>query len=340
MAIANYASQNFPNASVNPQYYLLKKVLESADTYEVLDTLFEKYTMPTNANGFIGMRRYLTPAVDATPTPEGTNKEARSPIYEDFSTQMLRYAERYQVSAQVMALTPFDVIDANERQLKKLITLTRERVRWNAAQTIANKAYNSPSISSIPTVNGPLTASRIQVITRSLLSAKANYFDGIQAGSAKEGTAPTQASYAMVCHTDLIPDIDALPGFQQVAYSPTGKPKHLTHYGNYKNVCIYTSQEAPILTGQGAATTTLIASGGNANVYPVLIFGERSFGSVDLKGAGKGGYGNASTYVLDKADKYDPTNAWADLVATWWDAALPTTNDWAWILYVGATANP
>jgi N4-gp56 family major capsid protein len=340
MAITNYASQNFPNGSVNPQYYLLKKVLESADTYEVLDKFFDQYTMPMNSNAFIGMRRYLTLAVDATPTPEGTNKEARSPQYEDFSTQMLRYTERYQFSRQNLDLTPFDMIDANEPQLKKLVTLTRERVRWNAAQTIANKAYNSPSISSIPTVNGPVTASRLQVITRSMLAAKANYFDGIEAGSQKEGTSPTQACFNAICHTDLQPDLDALPGFQQVAYSPTGRPKHITHYGNYKNICFYTSQEAPILTGQGAATTTLLASGGNANVYPILIMGKKSMGAVSLKGAGKGGYGNANTYILDKADKYDPSNAWADLVATWYDAALPTTNDWAWILYVGATANP
>lgn len=340
MSIATYGSQNFPNASVNPQYYLQKKVLDSAPTFEVLNTMFDEYTMPMNANGYIGLRRYLTPAVDATPLPEGTNKEARSPIYEDFSVPMLRYGERYQVSAQVMALTPFDVIDSCETELAKLVTLTRERVRWNAAQTLPNKAYNSPSISSIPTVNGPVTASRLQVITRSMLAAKAQYFDGIQSGSQKEGTSPTQACFNAVVHTDVIPDLDALPGFQQVAYSPTGKPRHLTHYGNYKNICFYTSQEAPILAGQGAATTTLIATSGNANVYPILIMGKKALGSVKLAGSGKSGFGNLKTEILDKADKYDPMNAWADIVATWWDAALPTTNDWAWILYVGATANP
>lgn len=340
MAIATYQSQNFPNASANPQFYLRKKVLDSAKTFEVLDIMYDKYTMPKNANGFFGCRRYLTPAANATPTPEGSNKEARSPIYEDFSVPLLRYSERFQVSRQTDDLTPFDVVDSCHTELGKLVTLDRELVRWNAGVTLPNKIYNSPSVGSIPAVNGPVTASRLQVITRSMNSAKASYFGDIQPGSTKEGTSPTQACYYAVSHTDTKADWDALPGFQQVAYSPTGKPKHMCHYGNYKDVCVFLSPDALFYPGGGAATTTLIATGGLANVYPILILGEKSMGSVSLEGAGKAGFGNLSTVMLDKPDKYDPSNAWTDIVATWYDAALPTTNDWGWVLYVGATLNP
>jgi N4-gp56 family major capsid protein len=237
-------------------------------------------------------------------------------------------------------LTPFDVADSCHTELGKLVTLDRERVHWNATVTLPLKVYNSPSISSIPTVNGPVTASRLQVITRSMLSAKASYFADIQPGSNKEGTAPTQACYYAFVHTDVIPDLDALPGFQQVAYSPTGKPKHITHYGNYKNIAFFCSQDALFYTGAGAASTTLIASGGLANVYPIAILGEHAMASVNLEGSGKEGFGNLSTKILNEADKYDPSNAWTDIVATWYDAALPTTSVWGTILYVGATLNP
>lgn len=340
MAITTYGSQNFPNASANPQYALRKEVLESARTYEVLDMMYEKFTMPKNANGYFGCRRYLTPVADATPAPEGTNKEARSPIYEDFSTPMLRYTERYQVSRQTDDLIPFDVVKSCKTEISKLVVLDRELVRWNAGVTLPNKAYNSPSISSIPTVNGPVTASRLQVITRSMISAKASYYGKIEPGSNKEGTAPTQACFYAVAHTDTMPDWDALPGFQQVAYSPTGKPKHITHYGNYKNLAVFLSPDALYLPGGGAATTTMLATGGNANVYPILIIGENAMGSVSLEGAGKEGFGNLSVKVLDQPDKYDPTNAWTDVVSTWYDAALPITSVWGWVLYVAATANP
>lgn len=340
MAIANYPSQNFPNASANPQYALRKEVLDSAKTYEVLDMMYEKFTMPKNANGYFGCRRYLTPVADATPAPEGTNKEARSPIYEDFSTPMLRYTERFQISRQTDDLIPFDVVKSCKTELSKLVVLDRELVRWNAGVTLPNKAYNSPSISSIPTVNGPVTASRLQVITRSMISAKASYYGKIEPGSNKEGTAPTQACFYAVAHTDTMPDWDALPGFQQVAYSPTGKPKHITHYGNYKNLAVFLSPDALYLPGGGAATTTMLATGGNANVYPILILGENAMASVSLEGSGKEGFGNLAVKVLDAPDKYDPSNAWTDVVATWYDAALPITSVWGWVLYVAATANP
>lgn len=340
MAIANYPSQNFPNASVNPQYFLRKKVLESAKTQEVLDIAYEMYTMPKNANGYFGCRRYLTPAADATPVPEGTNKEARSPIYEDFSVAMLRYSERFQVTRQVDDLTPFDVVASCKDELAKLVVLDRERVRWNAGVTLPNKIYNSPSVGSIPAVNGPVTASRLQVVTRSLDVAKASYFGKIEPGTNKEGTAPTQACYYAFAHRNTKCDWDALPGFQQVAYSPTGKPKHFTHYGNYKDIAVFLSADALYYPGGGAATTTLINTAGAADVFPILILGEKAMGSVSLEGSGKEGFGNLSTVILDKADKYDPSNAWTDIVATWYDAALPTTNDWGWVLYVGATLNP
>jgi len=340
MSIANYNSQNFPNASANPQYFLRKEVLDSAKTQQCLEIAYEEFKMPKNSNAFFGCRRYLTPSVDATPVPEGTNKEARSPIYEDFSQQVLRYSERYQVTRQVDDLTPFGVVASCKTELAKLVTLDRERVRWNAGVTLPNKIYNSPSVGIITSVNGPVTASRLQVVTRSLDVSKATVFDQIQTGTNKEGTSPTQACYYAFAHKQTKCDWDALPGFQQVAYSPTGKPKHFTHYGNYKDIAVFLSADALYYPGGGAASTTLINTAGVADVFPILILGQSAMASVSLEGSGKEGFGNLTTQILDKADKYDPSNAWTDVVATWYDAALPITNDWGWVLYVGATLNP
>lgn len=340
MAMNTYAAQNVPNGSVNPQYFINKDLLESADTFEVIDEFAVTHTLPPNSNAFLASRRYLTGAPDATPAPEGTNKEGRTQIYEDFTVQMFRYTERYQLSQQELKLTPFPALKGARDQMTKLVILDRERVRWNALLTLPNKIYNSAAVGAIANVNGPLNSSRIQTIVRSILKAKGSYVSAGQGGVNKEGTNPTEQSIIFLGHTDLQPDVRALPGFQPAISLPSGKPKHKTHFGNWLNVEFYLSQEAPILTGQGAASITLLNTAGVTDVYQNIVFAKNTIATVKLGGSGKEGGGNLDTKLLDQPDKYDPGNAWADLVCTWWDAAYTITNDWGWVYYTGATLSP
>lgn len=340
MAMNTYAAQNVPNGSPNPQYFINKDLLESADTFEVIDQFAVNHTLPPNSNAFLASRRYLTGAPDATPTPEGTNKESRTQIYEDFTTQMFRYMEQYQLSQHELKLTPFPALKGARNEMAKLVILDRERVRWNALLALPNKAYNSTAVGAINQVNGPVTPGRIQSIVRSILKAKGSYVSAGQGGTNKEGTNPTEASLVFLGHTDLQPDIRALPGFQPAISLPSGKPKHKTHFGNWLNVEFYLSQEAPILAGGGAASTSLINTAGNADVYQNIIMAKNTIATVKLGGSGKEGGGNLETKLLDQPDKYDPGNAWANLVCTWWDAAYTITNDWGWVYYTGATLNP
>jgi N4-gp56 family major capsid protein len=340
MAMNTYAAQNVPNGSANPQYFINKDLLDSADTFQVIDKFAVEQTLPMNSNAFLASRRYLTGAPDATPTPEGTNKVSRTQIYEDFTTQMFRYMEQYQLSQQELKLTPFPALKGARTEMTKLVILDRERVRWNALLTIANKIYNSSAVTTIPGVNGPITPGRIQTIVRSILKAKGSYVSAGQGGVNKEGTNPTEQSLVFLGHTDLQPDVRALPGFQPAISLPDGKPKHKTHFGNWLNVEFYLSQEAPILTGGGAASTTLLNTAGVTDVYQNIIMAKNTIATVKLGGAGEEGGGNLDTKLLDQPDKYDPGNQWANLVCTWWDAAYIITNDWAWLYYTGATLNP
>ncbi len=340
MALTTYAQQNVPNGSVNPQYFINKDLLESADTFQVIDEFADVDTLPPNSNAFLASRRYLTPAPDATPAPEGTSKEARTQIYEDFTVQMFRYSEMFQISRQTLKLTPFPALKGARSEMAKLVILDRERVRWNALLTLPNIAYNSVAVGAINQVNGPVTASRLQMLTRAILKAKGSYVSVGQGGTNKEGTNPVEASLVFLGHTDLQPDIRALPGFQPSISLPSGKPKHKTHFGNWLNIEFYLTQEAPILAGSGASSTTLINTAGVADVYQNILMAKNTIRTVKLGGSGKEGGGNLETQLLDQPDKYDPTNAYADLVCTWWDAAYIITNDWGWRLYTGATLTP
>lgn len=340
MAVANYAQQNWPNASANPQYLALKELLETAPAYECINTAFDERTLQRQMGANINMRRYFTPAVDATPAPEGTQKEPRDLLYEDFVGTMLRYTERFQVTRYDYDLNPYDAVKAAQDRLRQLIISTRERVKWNAGLTFTNQIFNSTAVGGVNQVNGPLQPGRVQVIVRSILNAKGMVFDQTVPGVNKEGTSPTEACLNFYGHTDLQPDWRAFPDFQTAAETPSGKPKHLCHFGNWQNVCVYTTPEALVLKGSGAATTTMINTAGVADVYVCYLVAQHAFTGVKLSGDGKEGFGNLGIRVLDQPDKYDPNNNWVDIVASWYDLAMVTSNDWGWRYYVAATLNP
>lgn len=340
MAQANYAQQNWPNSSAAPQYLALKELLDTAPAYECINDACDERTVQRQMGANINLRRYFTPAVDATPAPEGVQKEPRSLLFEDFIGTMLRYTERFQVTRVDYDLNPYNAVQAAQDRLRQLILSTRERVRWNAAITFANIIFNSTAVSAINQVNGPIQPGRLQVIIRAIRNAKGEVFDKIEPGVNKEGTSPTEACYNVYSHTDVEPDWRAFPDFSTVAETPSGRPKSLCHFGNWQNACVYTTPEALILLGAGAATTTMKNTAGLADVYPIIVVARHALTSVKLAGGGKQGYGNLGITVLDDADKADPNNDWVDIVASWYDLCMVTSNDWGYVWYVAATLNP
>jgi N4-gp56 family major capsid protein len=340
MAVANFPQQNWPNASANPQYLALKELLDTAPAYECIMDACDERTVQRQMGANVNLRRYFTPAVDATPAPEGVQKEPRALQFEDFAGTMLRYTERFQITRYDYDLNPYNAVKAGQDRLRQLIISTRERVRWNAALTLANVIYNSTAVSAVNQVNGPVQPGRLQVIIRAIRNAKGEVFDQTVPGVNKEGTSPTEACYNVYSHTDLEPDWRAFPDFQTCAETPSGKAKSLCHFGNWQNACVYTTPEAIVQKGAGAATTTMLATAGAADVYPVIVLARHAITAIKLAGEGKKGFGNLGIQVLDEADKFDPNNNWIDVVASWYDLAMVTSNDWGYVWYVAATANP
>src|ERR1041385_1994929 len=226
MAAKSYAQ--WPAGSTAIQYLAEKEVLETAPAFETLNLATDRRTMKRQMGAAIDLRRWLTPAVDATPAPEGTQKSARTLIPEDFIGTMLRYTERIQVTRVDYDLSPWDAVQGGKDRLKQLILSTRERIRFNAGISGTNVLYNSSAISTRATANG-------------------FGFTEAMEGTNKEGTSPIEPAYFAFCHSNLQPDIRALPGFQRAADYP-GKKKHFREFGCWQNIRFFTTpEEADVL---------------------------------------------------------------------------------------------
>jgi len=340
MAAKSYAQ--WPAGSTAIQYLAEKEVLETAPAFETLNLATDHRTMKRQMGAAIDLRRWLTPAVDSNPAPEGTQKSPRTLVPEDFIGTMLRYTERLQVTRVDYDLSPWNAVQGAKDRLKQLILSTRERIRFNAGISGTNVLYNSGAISTRATVNGPLSAGRLQIIIRNLEAAKGFVFTKAMEGTDKEGTSPIEPAYFAFCHSNLQPDIRALPGFQRAADYP-GKQHHFREFGCWQNIRWFTTPEAVYFPGSGAASTSLLNTGGTAgtaDVYPIIICGQHALTSVDLAGEGGSGEGNLKITILDQPDKYDANNNWVDIVSNWYDLCMVTSNDWLWRFEVATLANP
>jgi N4-gp56 family major capsid protein len=340
MAMRGY--NQWPTGNTAIQYLLEKEVLETAPAYEAIAIATDERTLKRNMGNAIVLRRWLTPSVDATPAPEGTQKSARAIVPEDFTGIMYRYTELLQVSRVEFDLGPVDTVQGSKDRLKQLIASTRERIRFNAAASGTNVLYNSSAVSTRAGVNGPLSGGRLQIIVRNLMNAKAFMFKDAIAGTDKQGTSPVESAVFAFTHTNVQPDIRALPGFQRAADYP-GRTASQFEFGAWQNIRFFTTPEALYFPGSGAATTAMLNTGGTAgtaDVYPIYIMGKGALTSVKLAGAGEAGSGNFAISVLDKPDKYDPNNNFVDVVASWYDLCMVTSNDWLWRFEVATTANP
>ena len=338
MAAKSYQAGYGPNPN-QTQLIAAKDILETSPAIAVIDIAFYKKSMNRQSGASIVYRRWLTGAVDTTPAPEGAVKESRTLLFEDFAGTMLRYTERYQVTRVDYDLSPFDAVKGATDRLKQLIVSTRERIRWLAATGGTNVIYNSSAVGARNQVNGPITPGRVQTVNRSLANLKAEPFQMEIGGTDKEGTSPVEAAFYAFTHTDMEPDLRAFPGFIMRAAYPSGSAVNKQEFGSFQRFRFITSPEAPKFSGLGASTTTMLATGGNTDVYPVVFCGKNALCSVSLAGNGAGGFGNLDVKILDKADKADPNNSWVDITADWYDLAMITSNDWLVRGEFGATAN-
>jgi N4-gp56 family major capsid protein len=216
---------------------------------------------------------------------------------------------------------------------------TRERIRYLAANSGTNRIYNSASITQRPDVNGPITWGRLTVAVAGIRAAKGREYTAETGGTNKVGTSPTEAGYLCFVHTNAERDIRLIPGFVPKAKMAPGNYPEGT-FGAVDNIIFVTSPEFVPYAGSGASTSTMLATGGNADVYPFILCARGGLTSIKFSGSERGGFGNGKANILDKADKSDYTNSRIIVSASWYDLCILSSFDWVAVVECAVTANP
>ena len=154
------------------------------------------------------------------------------------------------------------------------------------------------------------------------------------------GTKAIEAAYIAFCHTDLKSDIRNLPGFVPVAEYGSRQPVHDQEFGTVEDIRFLTSPDLGAFTDAGAAksgsgTTMVSTTGTSADVYPIIVIGEKAYATVPLKGMG------SVTPGIMRPGKISPTDPLGQRGFVSWKtyfAALILNQAWIARLETAATA--
>lgn len=314
-------------------------LLERARPQLVLDIAADKKNIPANKAETIAFRRAVNPSVSATTVTEGVTPASRAVAYEDVFGTLGEYAEVFEVTSRMRELGEDNAIRDSSDVLGDLVANTKEAVGWAAYIQGANVLY-SGGVAARNLVLAPVSLGDLQEAVRSLLAAKAMRYTTVDHGGLNDNTYPIEAAFYAFTHTDMHPDLRMLPGFRTTAEYGGKKIVSEYEFGAIENLRIMTTPQLTPLINAGAAlagANVKSTTGAVADVYIMLICGQHALGTVDLKGAGKRGYGGVKINVLTGASKSDPTDQRSYVACRWWDLKLILNDEWVVRLEMACT---
>lgn len=329
----------YGDSGVSPRVgaYLDAKYLAHAQPVLVAAKFAQQRPIPANKGQQVKMRRALPFPLATTALTEGVKPTAQAIQYQDATFTLAQYG----------AYTPFtDVIqDTHEDPvLNDLVTLSGEQGGETIEKVLIGNIIGGSNVgfangASRGAVNSKITLNVQRKATRALKSARAKKLTKMSNGSVNQGTKPIEASFIALAHTDLEADIRGITGFKSVAEYGGMTQTCPEEIGSVEDVRYILTQNLTPWTGASAGGTpggnVLSTNGTNADVYPVLYFGEDAFGCTALKGRE-----SIDIKVMKPGEARfgDELGQWGSVGWKTWHASGILNGNWLYRAEVAATA--
>lgn len=241
--------------------------------------------MPKNTGQVLKWRRAVPFAASMEALTEGITPAPMGIEYEDVSS----------VIAQYGSWIPFtDVVadtheDDNLRQMTMLAgeqaALTKERILWNTIVAGTNVIYSGTATARNQVV-AVIDLGDIRLAERTLKVAMAKPITRIIDASERIATQPVAGGYVAYGHTNMEQDLRNITGFvPRENYASTSKLISQNEIGKIEDVRFVLAPHFTYFPGAGGAIGSgVLTTGGNADVYPLVILGQDAFAATPLKG--------------------------------------------------------
>lgn len=263
--------------------WVVREMLKHAEPVCVLGKIGKTVPVPQNTAEGAKFRRPIPFTVAATTLTEGVTPTAQALTYEDVSVSLAQFGNITTISDKVQDMSEDPVLADAAELLGEQAQATAELVTYNVVKAGTSVFYANGA--SRAAVNTAITLNKIRAVTRLLKANKAKMLTKILDGSPNYGTSAIEAAYVAVCHTDCESDIRNLAGFTPVAEYGSRKTISDHELGSVESVRFIVSPDLASYPNAGGAKGSMKSTGGtNADVYPILFFGQDAFATVPLKG--------------------------------------------------------
>lgn len=284
-------------------------------------------------------RRLEALPVAIAPIAEGVAPAGQTLIVTNIVCNLNQYADVVPFTDVVQDTIEDNTLDDLSKLVSQQAAETKETVRFNTLKA-GTSAYFGGTGTTRATVNGTITRPLLRKVHRGLKRNRAAYISEIVAATAKVGTQAVGAAYFMVGHTDMDADCQDISGFTRVENYSESMRALPGEIGKAENFRIILSDLFSPFLAAGASGSTYLTNGstgiGNADVYPMLVFGKDAYGIVPMQGKDA-----VSIYVVN------PTASAADPVAQkgtvgWkmYDGCVILNDLWMTRIEVGASQTP
>ena len=330
------------------------EILKRAMAQEVLGITGQHKPIPKNNSDTVEYKRYLpyggvdnvwvasggdAAFVAAHLTAEGVTPSADTITSVTVTSVLQEYAALYSYTNKTGEMHEDDIPSEMIDQTSERLTLVREMVRYGELKSCGNAFFGGAGTDR-STVDGPISVTMLRLIERALLGKHGKLITEILAPSPNFATAPVQAAFLVFTHTDVIADIEGLPGYTHVSEYGQRKPVHEMERGSWGAFRFIVSPELVPIPDAGAAvgaTGLYSTTGSNIDIYPMIITAKNAWGSTALRGVESL---SANHIPPGTKDKSDPLGQRGYIGARIWFDTTILNDDWMAVAEVGVSAAP
>ena len=293
----------YSDAGVSPRtnVYAERQMLKHAQPHIVLDKFGLLRPLPKNKTQTIKFRRPRVFDAATTPLVEGVTPSATQFRYDDVEAQIRQYGHLVEITDHIEDTHEDPVLNDATVQSGENIGRTIEALTYGVLRAGTNVFYANGS--SRGDVNTPVSLGKLRAVVRGLRQQKAKFISRVLDSSVNFATRAVEPAYVAVCHTDLEPDIRNLAGFLPVSQYGRRTTVHEHECGTVENIRFVTSADLEPWADAGDTAGGMVSTGGtDADVYPILVFGQEAYGTVPLRGQGAVSPTILRPGVRDKSD--------------------------------------
>ena len=264
----------------------------------------QKRPLPRNKGKVIRFKRWGTLVPATKPLPQGVSPIGKKMDYVEITATVQPFGDYIPVTDEVLmtSIDPF-LTEASE-QLGEQEGETHDILMRNELLSGSNVIY-AGSVNGRANVVAKVSATDLDIVIRTLKLANARKITKQISPTEKYNTAPVRAAFVAAIHPYQSHDVENLTGFVPVENYPSSVTVMDGEIGSYKGVRFVETTQGMCYEGAGGAVANTVKnSGGQADVYPMLIFAEDAYGEVPLSGSNHG----IIIKIHGENDRYDTSD--------------------------------